>query len=554
MLTYSPDTDRTAPATTAERPWLLLLLCLVWLLPGLVGHDPWKPRELETAAVIGRFLAGQHWSIPWFADAPYLIDSPLYYWFAALVAWPASKLGMSIHDAARMTTGVWAALALWGTGLAGRELFGRRHGRMSVILLIGCIGLIIWGHQLSAKILLLTGFAWQAYALALARRQPLSAGLALAFSWLVLLLGSSLAEFLLAVVAAGVVGLYAPWRRAGYLVTLVTGLVLALPIGAIWLADFYQANPALFRVWMDQYAFGPFGGVARFGFFHAFGYFLAVAPWFTWPVLPLAVWGAWALRRDLRAPAFLLPATLLALHTLWLISAAEGDESYLLIVLPPLALLATPGIESLRRGAAAALNWFGVLTLGLMAGLLWLGWLVLHLNVPLSWASELQKQSPAYRVDWHAAGMLFALLLTAVWIWVLSRKRPLGRRAVTNWACGVTLLWGVLIGLWQPWLDAQKSYRSVSESLARDMKQRTGCIGGLGVSDSIAASLDYFVGIAVNRVDPESCPWLLTQDQLPAGGVAVWHDNRPGERREQFYLSPNPELDGADEAGQSENQ
>ncbi|KAF0812530.1 hypothetical protein IGB42_02819 [Andreprevotia sp. IGB-42] len=542
MLTYSPDTERVALPASAEKPWLLLLLCLIWLVPGLVGHDPWKPRELETAAVIGRFLAGQHWSIPWFADSAYFGSSPLYYWVATIVAWPLVQLGLSVHDAARLTTGLWCALAFWGIGLTGRELYGRRNGRVTVLTLVGCIGLIIWGHHLGTSILMLTGFCWQAYALALARRRPLLAGWVLAFAWLVLLLGVSAAEFLLALGTALALWAFKPWRRGAYLATLITGLVLTLPVAGVWLADFSHAAPALFRTWLNHYSLGSFGGIRHPEAFHAMGYFFSMLPWFAWPALPLALWGGWVLRRDLSSPGLVLPVLMLLFHSVFLACAADGEEARLLIALPPLALLATAGVDSLRHGAAAALNWFGILVLGMLSGVLWMGWLVLHAGIPPSWAEELQTGSPAYQVSVNVPGLLFAATVTAVWIWVLSRKRPLGRRALTNWVCGVTLLWSVLIGLWQPWLDASKSYRSVSLSLAQFMQSHPGCLGGGQVSDSMAASLDYFSGITLRRERAATCPWLLTQEPAPAGSVVLWQGSRPGERRERFTVIANPGL------------
>jgi hypothetical protein len=29
----------------SQRNQLVVLLCAAWLLPGLIGHDPWKPDE-----------------------------------------------------------------------------------------------------------------------------------------------------------------------------------------------------------------------------------------------------------------------------------------------------------------------------------------------------------------------------------------------------------------------------------------------------------------------------------------------------------------------------
>ncbi|GHD57228.1 ArnT family glycosyltransferase [Jeongeupia chitinilytica] len=547
MLTYLPPSERETPPPPSDKPWLLLLLCVFWVFPGLVGHDPWKPGELETAAVIGRFLSGQHWSLPFFGEQPYLIAGPLYYWSAALLAWPLGKLGLAVHDAARLITGVWTALAMWGVGLAGRELFGRRQGRVCVMVLIGSIGLVVWGHHLAPPILTLTAFAWLAYALAYARRQPLLAGLLLGLVWLVLIAGSNLGQLGLAVLMAVVVGALGPWRRSAYLVTLLAALVIAIPVGAIWLIDLVRYDPAAFAQWLRLFAFGPYDGIGSSAWLGTAGYVLAVVPWFAWPALPLACWGIWSNRAELGSqPKLLLPLIMAGLGLLWLLLAGDVRESDLLVLLPSLSLLAGAGIDSLRRGAAAALNWFGVMTFGIGAALLWLGWLILHLGAPASWGNALQAASPAYEPSWHFGGLLSAAAISALWCWVLVRKRPLGRLAVTNWACGVTLLWGVLIGLWQPWLDASKSYRDVVMSLRQALDQQVppGCIAG-EVSTSMLASLDYFAGIRL-RSGPAAaeCSLVLRQGTPPVGSWIRWEGQRAGESRERFYLIQLPEGGG----------
>jgi 4-amino-4-deoxy-L-arabinose transferase-like glycosyltransferase len=537
MLTYIPPLERDPLPAGAEKPWLLLLLCLVWLIPGLIGHDPWKPDEVETAAVIQQFMQGAYWSVPQFAGQPYLEHAPLYYWAAALFAWPLQKLGMAVHDAARITTGIWMALALWGLGLAGRELYGRRYGRVAVITLIGCIGLIIWGHHLSPQVLSFAAFSWHIYGLAYALRQPLRAGFVLGLAWLLLLLGGNWAEFTLALSSALLLFLFKPWRSSSFCVSLLCALVIALPLGAIWPIDLYQHARPVFDLWLGQYALGPFGGFTQFNAFHAFGFFFSIALWFAWPALPLAIWGLWANRHQLTEPKIVLPSVLLLLHIMWFVVAGDARESHALIVLLPLSILAASGVDDLRRGAAQALNWFGLMTFGLFTGLLWLGWLAVHTGVPTGMARTLREASPAYQAEWNTVGIAFALGLTVIWCIVIARKRPPGRLAVTNWACGVTLIWGVLISLWQPWLDAQKSYRGVSYSLRDAMQEQKGCIDGRNIPSAPLASFEYFAGITLQQgIKAEACRLRMVAGGEPLGSTVLWRGNRAGEHKESFSL------------------
>ncbi|WP_230368891.1 hypothetical protein [Paludibacterium denitrificans] len=59
MLTYSPHVDALPKPT--EKPWLLLLLCFVWLWPGIIGHDPWKPDEPYVMAVVDGMVRSGNW-------------------------------------------------------------------------------------------------------------------------------------------------------------------------------------------------------------------------------------------------------------------------------------------------------------------------------------------------------------------------------------------------------------------------------------------------------------------------------------------------------------
>jgi len=51
----------------------------------------------------------------------------------------------------------------------------------------------------------------------------------------------------------------------------------------------------------------------------------------------------------------------------------------------PLALLASQGVVTLRRGARAALDWFGVISFAFFVGLIWLGYMGMMTGVPPRW-------------------------------------------------------------------------------------------------------------------------------------------------------------------------
>ena len=62
------------------------ILCLLWLVPGLIGHDPWKPDEAYTFGIVYHFIQTWDWVVPTLVGEPSLEFPPLYYLTAAAFA------------------------------------------------------------------------------------------------------------------------------------------------------------------------------------------------------------------------------------------------------------------------------------------------------------------------------------------------------------------------------------------------------------------------------------------------------------------------------------
>ncbi|MHB1590300.1 MAG: ArnT family glycosyltransferase, partial [Sulfuricella sp.] len=149
--------------------FLLATLCLAWILPGLIGHQPWKPDEAYSFGLIYHIIQSGDWIVPTLGGEPFMEKPPLYFITAALFG-KTFSFALPLHDAARLATGFYMAITLLLTGLTGRELWGKGHGRLSVLILIGCLGLLIHGHEMITDTALLAGFAIAIYGLALVVR------------------------------------------------------------------------------------------------------------------------------------------------------------------------------------------------------------------------------------------------------------------------------------------------------------------------------------------------------------------------------------------------
>jgi hypothetical protein len=134
-------------APTPLKTILFLVICATWLLPGLVGHDPWKVDEATTFGAVIDMLRTGDWVDFRIAGEPTLGHAPLYLWAAATLVKAFGGL-LPLHDAARLASGVFMAVTLAFLSLSCRELMGERAGRGGVLLFIGCVGLLARAHEM----------------------------------------------------------------------------------------------------------------------------------------------------------------------------------------------------------------------------------------------------------------------------------------------------------------------------------------------------------------------------------------------------------------------
>src|SRR5690606_4495639 len=64
-------------------------------------------------------------------------------------AWLSSPL-LALHDGARLASGLFVALALFFVARAACVLYGAEAGWAAALTLLGCVGLLVRGHELNA--------------------------------------------------------------------------------------------------------------------------------------------------------------------------------------------------------------------------------------------------------------------------------------------------------------------------------------------------------------------------------------------------------------------
>lgn len=538
--------DRSLPRSAFERQLYgaagLTLLVLVYLLPGAIGHEPWRGSDVEHFGAVHALLQGEWWLLPTVAGDPIAGFGPFHYWLSALFATALGWL-LPLHDAARLATPFAAALAtLWITRTASR-LYGRHTRAAAALLTIGTLGLAVHVHENQPMITLLALQAMTLAGLALIPTQPLKgsvqAGLGVALAFLTAgFAGVLLTLPLLALVAVAVPEVRTP-RSSG---ALIAGLSIAVAGSALWPIALGATQPELLELWWTR-AWADFAGdpmaradVPRLA---------EMLGWFTWPLWPIGLWALWRARRQLARLPWLLPLVAAVIAVFWIFLDGSLSAESMLPAVPALALLAAGGIPTMRRGAANAFDWFALMTFGIFALLVWLTWTAQVLDWPPGLARSLARMAPDFAPNGAPLQAVLGILIMLLWALLIWRLPRTADRASTNWALGMTMLWCLMVTLLLPLVDHTRNYRPMAESLRLALTQeQPTCVAATELGTTHRAVLDYYLDLRpIKTQDNEtSCRYLLAQDDeviaTPSPEwLPVWrHRHAGGKRLEVFTL------------------
>ena len=516
--------------------WALAAMLAFYVMAGLFGRDPWKGEDAIHIGTAWHMLNFGDWLSPDLAGRPFH-EPPLYYWSAALSGKLFGWL-LPLHEAMRVASGLWVSLALMGLYYAGRELYGEDAAAASPLLLAGSVGLIFHAHDAQPMLVAVAAYAATLGSLAALGRRPRLTGVFYGLALAGCLLGTGIAPTL-PLLAIAPLAWWLATDRAKALHTLLVGLALAVLLILPWTLFLFNLEPARFHGWLAT-ELAPLK--TPFTLLGA-SQFLSFLPWFAFPALPLAFWLLWCKRCELKTAQYLLPLALLLLTLLMLAWAFRPRQIPALLLLPPLALLATPAALSLKRGAANAFDWFAMLTFSLFAAFIWLCWSAMVLGWPGQLAKRVTALRPGFVGQFDLSDLLLGLGATAWWIWLIVTAPRSPYRSLTHWALGFTTLWLLLTSLVLPWFDYGQSYRPVAQAIARALPDDHGCLAERNLNDTQLASLSYFVGIepvAESSKAGQACNWLLVvgdkrSELAPPSSrwTKVWEGSRPGDRKEK---------------------
>jgi len=561
-----------AAATLALPRWALFALGLLYILPGLIGRDPWKD-DAGSFGIMWTMARGtlNDWLYPNIAGLASTEDGPLAFWLGALCI---KLFGWLLGDvlAARVSNiGIFVTggMSLWYTAFhLGRrpeaqplrlafggqpepDAYGRTLADTTVLVYLGSLGLLLYSHETLAVTLqgsLVAYFLYRAvrYIETASVRNAALVGLALGaltltrgpLSPIALLLALLLCTRLFhipAAIALRHMGLAAAAALALSLVWILPA-TLVQPYGESPVPDWFSAH-------MVQLALPGWTSIKAF---------FRVGVWFFWPAWPFACWAIWAWRRQEDMLHIVLPLTFLGALTALFLCDPSPENGDLLKLLPPLALMAAFGLPTMKRGAINAIDWFSVMALTTLAALVWLFWIAKLTGWPAKLSHNALKLVPGFAPEFGIVAFTLAAGVSIGWIWLVrwrvSRQRTVLWRAVVLSSSGLILLWVLLMTLFLPDLNYSKSYAGVAQAIAAKLPHDANCID-TNVGAAQRASFAYYGRLPFVGVEGGQCDYVLLQDSVRTrddralfrtwgtrGATLLWEGRRASDRDERFRL------------------
>jgi 4-amino-4-deoxy-L-arabinose transferase-like glycosyltransferase len=532
--------SRVTAAAASEFPrWALFALLVIYIGAGLFGRDPWSGDGALGLGIIASMVEGGStaWWLPnavgeWIAE-----EGPLPFWVGAIFV---HLLGDLLGDAqaARLSCIVWFALAttaLWYatyrlarrteaqpvTFAFGGEAQPRDYGRMladiSVLLFLGTLGIVVRLHEVNAEPAAMAFTALALYGLALAldspRRGALVAGIAvgaLALSrgpWIALwLLAAALVAFRTIVPHGG--------RRNALLLA-----ASAIAVAAIWPAGMLttplQAREEFFDAWLfnarrtlDWPQPASLGWIAQ------------NFVWYCWPLWPLAAWTLFSWRHALRLPHIAVPLMVFTAFLPPMLVQSPVSDSSLILLIPPMVLLAAFGATSLRRSLDNLVDWLAIATFSLFALAAWMYFVAMTAGTPPKMAASVFRLVPGFSAEVRPLAVALAAAASIGWlvfaVWRIARRPPMLWRGAALAASGLTMLWLLVVTLFLPAVNYNRTYAPLAAEVRRqidNLSPGSTCVEGYRMSAAVKSLFAYHGGVRFAPPDSASpCDLMLHRD------------------------------------------
>ncbi|QNN58875.1 hypothetical protein H9K76_08750 [Diaphorobacter ruginosibacter] len=548
-------------AQSAVRPlprWALLMLCAAYVIFGFVGRDPWRNSDITAFGYMHELALGNtSWLSPTLAGLAPDIDGLLPYWlgawairiapdwipmefaarlpFVAMLALTLAATWYSVYYLARQPGAQPVAFAFGGE--AYPLDYARAVGDAGLLALIASLGLAQLSHETTGYLTQLCCTALVFFsASSIPHRRNVSALYGLAGLLGLSLSGAPTVSVLLGLgsaVIAGNSGLASHSKRIESAVILAMATLLAAAVA--WALGLWRFN-----------------AVAPGGFKEFQSYFRLIL-WFCWPAWPLALWTVWRWRhqiftrewnRHLLLPLWFVLVALCAMTT------SRPSDRALLLGLPALAALAAFALPTLRRSIGALIDWFTLIFFSISAITIWVVWISVQTGFPPKPAANVARLAPDYVPTFSLLAFILGLGATIAWCalvwWRASRNRDAIWKSLILPASGATLGWILLMTIWLPMLNYGRSMAPQIRPVVALITDKSGCVGGYGLSRAQLAALTYYGQIQVaNARNADHCEWIVADAATIPTISEVWPKDqweqvgsvaRPTDKNDQLVV------------------
>ncbi len=540
MLTYSPNKK----PRRKDRPWLLFLMALIWIAGVTFFHAPWEPYEPYVVAIVKSIINTNSWLVPYLTpSAPYLELQPFYFWLFALII---KVFHFSdIANAVRLINAliIFGVIALMGQIGSGLSAF--RNGRSVIMILISCVGFINNAYQLSPNIVVLFGFSLYFYALQKSAHMPGISAWLLSIGLIFISLNFTAQFIVIALLILFILPLLGKeWRTPEYLICASGGLALFTLLFGSYVWQLNSVDHAFYLEWEGKYLSFISFNLADYG--QSALFLVETLAWYLIPAWVLVVWTLYK-RRSRIFQDKILTLSLLSSGLLLLFAVLSGqhDESVIFPIIIPFVLLASVEIDSIKITIVSLLNWFCIFTFGLAGAFIATLYIALNFGRPHELFIKAKYYAPNYAFQFNVWQLALAVLITFIWLFMITRKHIRGREMVTNWASGTTFVLVMFISLCLPWFNAVLSFQDVVGSSLPHLKNTgSNCIATNQANRVQNALWYYYADVSL---DPEvnfaqgSCNQALIsigaheKVNVP-GWKEVWSNKRPVDFRRYVLL------------------
>jgi 4-amino-4-deoxy-L-arabinose transferase-like glycosyltransferase len=568
----------TSEATTSIPRWIMLLITLIYAFSGLFGHDPWKNDDAVGFGVMWTLAHGSFmdWILPNLQGRGVLVGPPLPYWLGAIsIKYFGGIIGEV--NAARLVSGccfVLSSISIWyASYLLGRRTevqpmqfalggqpspkeYGKTVADSALLIFLACVGLAQRVHEASPLLVELLGLTLLIYGVVRSYDKPWQGGIISGLGMVAVGLSGMLWTAIFLWVAA-FIGFYtrSNKRLTGWLIGSITVTLIGLSVWPILWHQSGLSPEKIANAWFIWLGRDQLQASISFDSLE----FLSLNFWaYTWPVWPLCFWSIylWSTKgkSGINAAHLVIPGLLFLAEMILFLLYKDLSERDLMLLLPPMAILASFGLPFLRRGLISFIDWLSLLTFTLAGAFIWVIWFAKMTGYPKATADNVARYLPGFVAQFSFLDLFFALIVTAIWFaivrWRTSRAPKVIWRCLIISTSGTILLWVLLMSLWLPTINYAKTYQPVAMRFLKALPKDAKCIDSTFLGDAQLASFHYFTSL--NLKDDENCDYKLTHSSEEARASEilnrnqlelVWEDRRDSDRDERLRLyrvSTNP--------------